>query len=196
MDACGWREVSNVCGSPTVPGFFDWDAESRQRVDRMKRAELTHSVVEFVAPQEYMVRPPQPCVFFFVIDVSFQAVQSGAVAVAARTILDTLDRIPNSDNRTKIGFMTVDSTLHFYNLGANLSEPQMLVLPDLEEVFLPQPDDLLVNLTECRKQVEALLGKLGEMFRGTSNVGNALGTALQAAYKLLVGLGSVLAFAA
>jgi protein transport protein SEC24 len=134
------------------------------------------------------VRPPQPCVFFFVIDVSFAAVQSGAVATAARTILDTLDRLPNSDNRTKVGFMTVDSTLHFYNLGSAVVEPQMLVLADLEEVFLPQPDDLLVNLTESRKQVEALLSKLGDMFRETHNVGNALGTALQAVYKLLVGL--------
>jgi len=82
----------------------------------------------------------------------------------------------------------VDSTLHFYNLGSTAVEPQMLVLADLEEVFLPQPDDLLVNLTECRKQVEALLSKLGDMFRETHNVGNALGTALQAVYKLLVGL--------
>jgi len=39
-----------------VPQFFDWDPETRQHVDRMKRPELTHSVVEFVAPQEYMVQ--------------------------------------------------------------------------------------------------------------------------------------------
>ncbi|KAI9033323.1 hypothetical protein DFJ74DRAFT_652041 [Hyaloraphidium curvatum] len=186
----GTRWRCNLCYlTNEVPGFFDWDAETRQHTDRMKRPELTNSVVEFVAPAEYMVRPPQPCVFFFIIDVSFAAVQSGAVAVAARTILDSLDSLPNSDNRTKIGFMTVDSTLHFYNLAANASEPQMLVLPDLEEVFLPQPDDLLVNLTESRKTVEALLSKLGDMFRSTHNAQNALGTALQAAYKLLLPIG-------
>jgi hypothetical protein len=43
----------------------------------MGRAELNHSVIEFVAPTEYMVRPPQPAVYVFLIDVSHAAVQSG-----------------------------------------------------------------------------------------------------------------------
>jgi protein transport protein SEC24 len=102
-----------------VPSFFDWDTETRSHVDRMKRVELTHSVVEYVAPQEYMVRPPQPVVILFVIDVSFPAVQSGMVALAAKTILDTLDSIPNTDNRTKVGFMAVDAAIHFFNLGVS-----------------------------------------------------------------------------
>lgn len=83
----------------------------------MLRPELTHGVMEFMAPQEYMVRPPQPVVMLFVIDVSFGAVQSGMVASAAKAILKSLDGIPNKDNRTKIGFITFDSTLHFYNLA-------------------------------------------------------------------------------
>ena len=73
-------------------------------------------MVEFVAPQEYMVRPPQPVVLVFVIDVSYGAVQSGMVATAAKVILDSLDRIANTDDRTKIGFITFDSSIHFYNL--------------------------------------------------------------------------------
>ncbi len=100
-----------------VPSFFDWDPDNRQRVERLQRPELTHGVVEFVAPQEYMVRPPQPVVIVFVIDVSFGAVQSGMVAVAAKAILDSLDRIPNTDDRTKVGFITFDSSIHYYNLA-------------------------------------------------------------------------------
>jgi protein transport protein SEC24 len=63
------------------------------------------------------VRPPQPAVFFFLIDVTYGAVQSGMVAAAANAILNTLDQIPDSDGRAKIGFITFDSSLHFYNLG-------------------------------------------------------------------------------
>jgi protein transport protein SEC24 len=103
-----------------VPSFYDWDADSRQRVDRYTRAELTHGVVEYIAPQEYMVRPPQPVLMLFLIDVSFNAVQSGMVATAANTILNTLSDIPDSDSRAKIGFITFDSSLHFYNLGVPL----------------------------------------------------------------------------
>jgi protein transport protein SEC24 len=38
------------------------------------------------------------------------------VEVAAKTILENLDRIPNNDKRVKFGFITVDTSLHFYSL--------------------------------------------------------------------------------
>ncbi|KAJ3410439.1 COPII subunit, partial [Chytridiales sp. JEL 0842] len=186
----GTRWKCNMCFlTNEVPSFFDWDPETRAHVDRMKRVELTYSVVEYVAPQEYMVRPPQPVVLLFVIDVSFPAVQSGMVALAAKTILDTLDAIPNTDNRTKVGFIAVDSAIHFFNIGSNLSEPQMLVVSDLDDMFLPSPCDLLVPLTESRSVVEKLLASLGDMFKSTQNPQNALGRALQIGYKLISGIG-------
>jgi len=64
--------------SNEVPQLFDWDQARNQPGDRWSRAELNHGVVEFVAPTEYMVRPPQPAVYVFLIDVSHAAVQSGA----------------------------------------------------------------------------------------------------------------------
>jgi protein transport protein SEC24 len=63
--------------SNEVPQLFDWDQTTNQPGDRWQRAELNHSVVEFVAPTEYMVRPPQPAIYVFLIDVSHSAVQSG-----------------------------------------------------------------------------------------------------------------------
>lgn len=62
----------------------------------------------------------------------------------------------------------------------------MLVVGDLEDVFLPKPNDILVNLVEARAAIETLLGRLGDMFKDTHNVGSALGPALQAAFKLVV----------
>lgn len=62
----------------------------------------------------------------------------------------------------------------------------MLVVGDLDDVFLPKPSDLMVNLVEAKAAVESLLGRLGDMFKETHNVGYALGPALQAAYKLIV----------
>lgn len=75
-----------------------------------------------VAPAEYMVRPPQPPVFMFVIDVSAPAVASGMVHVAAETIKACLDNLPGEDRtlvsgrnalcwgagETDIGLMVVD----------------------------------------------------------------------------------------
>ncbi|KAN0059837.1 COPII subunit [Thecaphora frezii] len=175
--------------SNEVPQLFDWDSEKNQPADRWQRPELNHSVVEFVAPREYMVRPPQPPVYTFLIDVSYQAISSGMVATAARTILESLDRLPNADNRAKICIIGVDTSLHFFSLTAESTEPEMLVVSDLDDVFLPKPNDLLVNLTECRAGIEALLGRLGDMFKDAPVNGSALGAGLQAAYKLISPLG-------
>ena len=63
--------------SNEVPQLFDWDQQRNQPGDRWARPELNYSVVEFIAPTEYMVRPPQPAVYVFLIDVSHAAIQSG-----------------------------------------------------------------------------------------------------------------------
>lgn len=62
----------------------------------------------------------------------------------------------------------------------------MLVVSDLDDVYLPKPSDLLVSLTESRAAIEALLGRLSEMFQESHTVGSALGPALQAGFKLIV----------
>ena len=67
-----------------------------------------------------------PPVYFFVIDVSVSAINSGMVATAAAAIKSCLDRLPGAD-RTRIGFLTYDNHLHFYNLKSSLTQPQMMV---------------------------------------------------------------------
>ena len=52
-----------------------------------------------------MVRPPQPCIHMFLIDVSREAVQNGVVDLVCRSILANLEKI-SGDKRTKIGFIT------------------------------------------------------------------------------------------
>ncbi|KAF8965024.1 CPII coat sec24 protein [Flammula alnicola] len=172
-----------------VPQLFDWDQVRNQPGDRWARAELNNSVVEFVAPTEYMVRPPQPAVYVFLIDVSHTAVQSGMVATATRTILENLDRIPDEDDRTKIAIICYDVSLYFFSMTAGSTESSMLVVSDIEDVFLPKPNDLLVNMSEARASLEALLGRIGEMFQDNSIIGSAMGPALQAGFKLMAPIG-------
>ncbi len=171
-----------------VPQAFDWDAAKQKGLDRWQRPDLNHAVVEFVAPQEYMVRPPQPLVYLFLIDVSYASVTSGLLATTARCIRESLDRIPNADRRTRLGFIAVDSSLHYFSIprdGTENTETSMLVVSDLDEPFLPTPGDLLVTMTECRENIEAFLDKLQEMFQNTQNGGSSLGSALRAGHKLI-----------
>jgi protein transport protein SEC24 len=60
-----------------TPHLFDWDQEKNVAADRWQRAELNHSIVEYVAPANYSYRQPQPPMYAFVMDVSQAGVQSG-----------------------------------------------------------------------------------------------------------------------
>lgn len=187
----GNRWKCTMCNlSNEVPQLFDWDPRTNQPADRWSRPELNHGVVDFVAPKEYMVRPPQPPVYVFVIDVSQNAIQSGMVATAARTILESLDRMPNEDKTTKFGLIAVSTSLHFFSLPPGEgAEPAMLVVSDLDDVYLPKPVDLLVNLTESRPAIESILSRLNDMFKDNLTVGSALGPAMRAAYQLIGTIG-------
>lgn len=69
----------------------------------------------------------------------------------------------------------------------------MLVIPDLGDVILPLPEDLLVNLNDSRAIVEQLLDSLPVMFRNPSGAqGSATGTALQAAKRVIQHIGGKL----
>lgn len=64
-----------------------------------------------------------------------------------------------------LGFITFDSSIHFYNLKSSLKAPQMLVVSDITDVIMPSPEDLLVNLAESRDIIESLLDSLVSMFQ-------------------------------
>ena len=70
----------------------------------------------------------------------------------------------------------------------------MLVVSDIDDVFLPKPNDLLVNVAESRASLEALLGRIGDMFQENSIIGSAMGPALQAGFKLMVSFSLLTSF--
>ncbi|KAI9697113.1 MAG: COPII subunit [Bogoriella megaspora] len=189
----GHRWRCNMCNlTNDVPQSFDWDVAQQKSVDRWQRHELNYSVMEFVAPQEYMVRPPQPLVYYFLFDVSISSIQNGLLGTVARVILESLDRIPNADRRTRVGFMCFDSSLHYFSIPSDETEngeTKMLLVSDLDEPFLPTPEDLLVNLSSARQNIEKFLNKLSVMFQNTQNNSSAMGPALRAGHKLISPVG-------
>ncbi|XP_022865085.1 protein transport protein Sec24-like At3g07100, partial [Olea europaea var. sylvestris] len=111
--------------------------------------------------------------------------------VVAETIKSCLDDLPGYP-RTQIGFISFDSMIHFYNMKSSLMQPQMMVVSDLDDIFIPLPDDLLVNLSESRNVVDAFLDSLPSMFEGNMNVESAFGPALKAAFIVMSQLGGKL----
>ena len=52
-----------------------------------------------------MLRPPQPAVYIFLLDVSRQAVETGYVKSVCNVLLEELDKLPG-DSRTQVILMS------------------------------------------------------------------------------------------
>ncbi|XP_004629423.1 protein transport protein Sec24A isoform X3 [Octodon degus] len=183
LDQRRWK--CNLCYRVNdVPEEFMYNPLTRVYGEPHRRPEVQNATIEFMAPSEYMLRPPQPPVYLFVFDVSHNAVETGYLNSVCQSLLDNLDLLPGN-TRTKIGFITFDSTIHFYSLQEGLSQPQMLIISDIDDVFIPMPENLLVNLHESKELVQGLLKTLPQMFTTSLETQSALGPALQAAFKLM-----------
>lgn len=182
----------NFCGflSDVPPEYYCPLDNTGKRLDANERPELTCGSVDFVAPSEYMVRPPMPPTYLFVVDVSSLSVSCGALRCFVSSIRHSLDCLLG-DERTRIGIITFDSTIHFYgfkssseNVNGKL-DPVMAVVSDVDDVFLPIPHGCLVKLHECRESLEILLDRLESMFSSTKDSGGAVGAAVSAGFLLL-----------
>lgn len=88
--------------------------------------------------------------------------------------------------------MSYDSSVHFYNMRPSLKQPQMIVVNDLEELFLPVPDELIINLSESKEMLLNLLDSFNSMFAHQENTGSCLPKAINAAIKVFKHLGGKL----
>ena len=197
LDQKRWQ--CNVCHRVNdLPDDFLIDMRTNRYLEYPpQQPEALYGSVEFVAPMEYMVRPPQPAAYLFVFDCSAHAYQLGYLPRLAKSVLHCLDDIPG-DGRTLVGFIGYDSNLHFFSMGDK--QPTHLILPDIQDVFLPYPDSLLVNLRSKRHVIEDFLTEMlpnlprVETDHGSgkpiaTDTGSALGSALNAAYKVISGIG-------
>ena len=62
-------------------------------------------------------------------------------------------------------------------------------LPFHQKQRSQQPQDLLLNISECREGIETLLTQFNTMFQSNQNGSNAMGSALKAAHKLISPIG-------
>ncbi|MED6107551.1 hypothetical protein PIB30_015082 [Stylosanthes scabra] len=189
----GRRFICNLCGfSDETPRDYHCNlGPDGRRRDADERAELCRGTVEFVATKEFMVREPMPAVYFFLIDVSMNAVQTGATAAACSAISQVISDLPEGP-RTLVGVATFDSTIHFYNLKRALQQPLMLIVPDVHDVYTPLQTDVIVPLSECRQHLELLLESIPTMFQSNRTSESAFGAAIKAAFLAMKSTGGKL----
>nr|CAD1818545.1 unnamed protein product [Ananas comosus var. bracteatus] len=189
----GRRFVCNLCGfsNETSRDYMCNLGPDGRRRDADDRPELCRGTVEFVATKEFMVREPMPAVYFFLIDVSMNAIQTGATAAACTAISQAISDLPEGP-QTMVGIATFDSTIHFYNLKRASQQPLMLIVPDVQDVYTPLQTDLIVPLTECRQNLEQLLESIPNMFESNKVAESAFGAAIKAGFLAMKSTGGKL----
>ena len=116
-----------------VPGeYFAPIDHTGVRVDRLQRPELTLGTVDFMVPKEYWSRQPVAMRWLFLIDVSAEAVNRGFLHGFCEGILSALYGAPDKSEASettskipkaaKVGIVTFDKEMHFYNLSSNLGD--------------------------------------------------------------------------
>ncbi|CAH8437646.1 unnamed protein product [Dicrocoelium dendriticum] len=168
--------------SNSVPDDFFYDPGTQTYGDPARRPEIRSATVEFIAPPEYMLRPPQSATYLFCLDVSRNAIATGYLNVVCERLATHLLRMPG-DSRRQIGLITYDSAIHFYKLCGD--SMKMLICPDLDEPFIPEYEGLLNLITESSETLVEFLTYLPDSFAESSDVGNCLGSVLQVALKLI-----------
>ncbi|KAI7816333.1 Sec23/Sec24 trunk domain-containing protein [Gamsiella multidivaricata] len=186
----GQRFVCNMClfENDVDPGYFCNLDMSGRRLDLDQRPELRNGTIEFAVPKEYHNKAPAPAAYVFAIDVSWTAIQNGMLAQCVtgikRAVWDE-----NGASRlapgAQIGILTYDKTVHFYNISPNLEQAQMMVVPDVNDVFVPLSDGFLVNAETSKTIVETLLDSLPQLFAENKTAETVIGAVVQAVREAL-----------
>ncbi|KAF2819589.1 Sec23/Sec24 family protein-like protein [Ophiobolus disseminans] len=198
----GNKFVCNMCTHQNdTPGeYFAPTDHTGARTDRLQRPELMLGTVDFTVPKEYWSREPVGLRWLFLIDVSAEAVNRGFLDGFCEGIIQALygeadedasesTPISNLPKGAKVGIVTFDKEMHFYNLSPNLQSAQMMVMPDLEDPFVPISQGLFVDPTQSKTVITSLLAQLPRMFSEFKNPEPALLPTLNSAVAALEATG-------
>ncbi|KAG9221872.1 COPII coat Sec23p-Sfb3p heterodimer component [Pleurotus ostreatus] len=201
------------------PEYFCNLGANLMRLDHEQRPELNKGTVDFAVNEEYWAsqpletlskpyvavepaptgpRQPAPMDYIFALDISFESIQSGFAHSACSSIRKILYGGLDDDGRpidavfplnSKVAFITYDRALHFYDLSAVDGQAPMLVVSDIDEVFIPLRAGVFVPPQENRAKIEQLLEALPTRHQETAIREAVMGSAVLASLAALAGRG-------
>jgi protein transport protein SEC24 len=154
-----------------------------------------------MVPKEYWSKEPVGLRWLFLIDVTAESVNRGFLDAFCEGIMSALyggenekseddaDKKPRLPPGAKVGIVTFDKEIHFYNLSPGLDKAQMLIMPDIEDPFVPLSEGMFVDPEESKAVITSLLTQLPTMFSEIKNPEPALLPVLNSALAALTTTG-------
>jgi len=203
----GRRFQCLLCKATTeVPSeYFQHLDHTGQRIDKYERPELCLGTYEMVATKDYCrdSKPPKPPAILFAIDVSYPMVKEGVVQLICGNMKEILRSLPvdeaagETESKMRVGIMTYDNKINFYNCNKNLAQPQQMTVGDVDDMFVPLVEGLLVSVKESEAVIDSLLEQIPTMFGETRETETILGPVIQAgkeAFKAAECAGKLIVF--
>merc|ERR1711971_838464 len=168
--------------------YFQHLDHTGQRIDKFERPELCLGTYEFTATKDYCrdSKMPKPPGILFAIDVSYPMMKEGIIQLICENMKNLLKSLPvdtaggETETKMKVGFMTYDSKINFYNCNAALAQPQQMTVGDVEDMFVPLAEGLMVDVDKSEAVIDSLLQSIPSMFADTRETETILGPVIQA----------------
>lgn len=183
--------LCNICymQNDVRDGYFcNLDMMGR-RADASSRPELMYGTIDVVAPPDYLLKRPSKASIIFAMETSRAAVQSGTFMAYVQAVKEFLSSPQTAQRYAKVGIVTFDKNVQFYDLRASLIEPQLLIMSDVMDPFVPLHDGLFFDPIESKDLALTLLERLPKLFGDTRTLDACLGSAALSCYEALKGLG-------
>ena len=132
------------------------------RLDQNTKIELNNGSYEFILNKSYWKdnKMPNTPNYYFLIDLSYKAIESGFSQCALETIKDCINNnyFYNYDNvDIKICIITYETSINFYSLNPKSNQFIMLSVTD-NEIFIPtHQNNLLVSLKENKDKLVQII---------------------------------------
>ncbi len=164
--------------------FCNLDMMGR-RADISSRPELLHGTIDVVAPADYMLKKPSKASILFALDCSRASVQSGAFMAYVQTVKEFIQNPRVSSRYSRVGIVTFDNNVQFYDLRETLNEPQIMIMSDILEPFVPLNDGLFFDPIASKEIALSLLERLPKLFQETRILDSCLGSVVSACVEAM-----------
>lgn len=167
--------------------FCNLDMMGR-RADASTRPELSFGTIDVVAPIEYLSKTMTRATILFALETSQAAIQSGSFMAYVLTVKAFLMNPLIRQRYGRVGIVTFDRNVHFYDMRSGLIEPQLVVMSDILDPFVPLNDGLFFDPAEGHDMALDLLERLPKMLQGTRASEVSVGSVVSACYEAMVNI--------
>ena len=159
----GKEYICYLCGQENIvpEEYYSPLDFTGNRMDINQRPELYNGTVEYIAPSDYITESEiYPLSIVFVIETSKSSKETGFIYAVQESIRANLQAFPKNTN-INFSFITFNQNIQFFNLSQKNSVPQILVLSDISDTFLPlSSNSLLVNYRKSQESIDKLIDLL------------------------------------